>query len=112
MRTFTVQVTYDAQRDMDDAELWLVENAGARAAASVVDAFADCLDRLRSDALMGAPRADYGPDTRFLPAGAYLFYYDVTGERVVVLRVLHRARDRDSLMRGVREEALAFEPAA
>lgn len=73
-----------------------------------MDIIADGLERLETDALTGAPRPEFGEHMRLMIARPYVLYYDVTDATVVVLRILHQSRDRDSIMRGVQEEAAPF----
>lgn len=95
-----VSVSAAAQRDIDEAEAWLVAQAGARTAAFVLDRIGFQLERLASDAPAGAPIPRYGARVRFVIAAPYVIYYELDEVRVDVLRVLHRARDRDTLMSG------------
>ena len=110
--TFAVEISPLAQADLDDIEDWLAGTAGARVAARVVETVFARVARLADDALTGTPRPEYGVDTRFVVTRPYVIYFDVTGGRVTVLRILHAARDRDAIMRGVQEEAVAFEALA
>lgn len=60
----------------------------------------------------GVARPEFRPDCRFVVEHPYMIYYVFAHGEMVVLRILHAARDRDSIMRGVQEEALAFEASA
>jgi plasmid stabilization system protein ParE len=42
---------------------------------------------------IGSPRDDFGPGTRVSAVRPYLIFYTVADDVVVVLRVLHAARD-------------------
>jgi toxin ParE1/3/4 len=111
MKTFAVVVTDDARLDIDEAELWLLANRGEQSAARVMEIIADGLERLSSSAMTGVPRPEYGENMRLMIAAPYVLYYDVRDDHVVVLRILHQARDRDAIMRhGVQEGAEAFAP--
>lgn len=104
-----VTLARGALGDVDDIEAWLAREASARTASRMLQRILDRVDRLAWDALTGTPRPEYGENTRFVVVRPYVIYYDVVDDAVTVLRILHRARDRDAIMRGeVQEEREAF----
>jgi len=56
------------------------------------------LTRIRRAPLGGAPHPEFGEWVRLWSARPYLIYADVTPDRVEVLRILHHARDRNTIM--------------
>lgn len=58
------------------------------------------LDRLREASQMlarnpegGTPRTDLGSTLRFFPVGNYLLFYESEEDGIIIVRVLHGARD-------------------
>ncbi len=48
----------------------------------------------------GVARPEYRPNCRFVVEDPYLIYYDFNGRQVLILRILHKARNRDAIMGG------------
>jgi toxin ParE1/3/4 len=51
------------------------------------------LHKLRFAPAIGSKRDIFAPDLRALPHGAYVIYYTATPTHLVIVRVLHGARD-------------------
>ncbi len=93
------RVSPEAERDLDEMEAWLTENWGPLAAANIIEAVLDRISGLPTLPLGGAPRPEFGEHVRFVTAGRYVIYYEVRAEDLVVLRILHGARNREEIMR-------------
>lgn len=93
------RVSPEAERDLDEMEAWLTENWGPLAAANIIDAVLDRIAKLPDMPLAGALRPEFGEDVRFVTAGRYVIYYEARAGDLVVLRILHGARDRETAMR-------------
>lgn len=91
------RVSPEAERDLDETEAWLTDNWGPLAAANI--AVLDRIAKLPDMPLAGALRPEFGEDVRFVTAGRYVIYYEARAGDLVVLRILHGARDREALMR-------------
>ena len=80
--------------DDDIAEIW---DFIAEDSMSAADAFVDRLDRefklLASQPMIGRPRAELAPGLRSMPFMRYVIFYEPVKEGIVVVRVLHSARD-------------------
>ena len=80
----------------DIAEIWdfIAEDSLAQA-----DAFVDRLDRklqlLATQPLMGRARDELAPGLRSFPFERYVIFYEPLKDGIVVVRVLHSARDID-----------------
>jgi plasmid stabilization system protein ParE len=85
-----------ARSDLADIRAWLSENASPRIAAQVLTAVRKRLLGIKAAPFAGV--AELGAKTRFAPCGSYVIYYDADPKLVTVLRVLHAARDRDSIL--------------
>lgn len=56
---------------------------------------------LAENPLAGPVRNDLAPGLRFYPVGNYLIFYEDRGDRLLIVRVLHGARDyRQEFKRG------------
>lgn len=53
----------------------------------------DAEDRLAMFPHLGPARPDLTPDLRLWPVGDYLIFYRIEPERLVIVRILHGARD-------------------
>jgi toxin ParE1/3/4 len=81
----------------DLSEIWefIAETSVERA-----DAFVDRIDEkfraLAAQPLMGRERSDLAPGLRSLPMPPYVIFYEPLRDGVVIVRVLHGARDVDA----------------
>jgi|SRR5688572_11407129 len=92
-------ISPEAERDLDEIENWVVEHWGAIAAANIVEAVLDRIAALAEMPLIGSPRPEFGEAVRFVTAGRYVVYYECDARSLVILRILHAARDRTAIMR-------------
>ena len=81
----------------DIAEIWdyIADDSVVQA-----DAFVDRLDRklqlLATQPMMGRARDELAPGLRSMPFGRYVIFYEPLKDGIVVVRVLHGARDVDA----------------
>ena len=94
----------EAEADLDEMEFWLTENWGPLAAANIIEAVLERIAALAEMPLAGAPRPEFGDAVRFVTSGRYVIYYEVVGEQLTILRILHSARNREAIMRPQSEE--------
>jgi toxin ParE1/3/4 len=95
----TVVRTDQAETELAEILDYLEERnpqAGARL-ATAIDERCTLLGQLPQ---MGRTREELGPSVRSVVIEQYVLFYRVTATAVEVLRVLHGARDIDTLMRG------------
>lgn len=92
-----VRLTAIARRDLD--EIWDGIAAEDIAAADrIIDGIYDILNKLREFPSMGAPRAEFRPNTRsFAYKKKYLVFYTTKDNAVIVLRVVYGGRDLRAL---------------
>ena len=82
-----------AQADLLEAWLYIAEDNLA-AADRVLDTLEHEAKVLLMQPLMGRARPELGSQVRSWPSSTpYLFFYEVDGAELTVLRVLHHARD-------------------
>ena len=84
-----------AEADLTDIALYIAQDNPERAFTFTDEIESRCLG-LSKHALIGAPRPELGDDFRVLPFGRYLIFYRSQTDEVLILRVLHSARDIDS----------------
>lgn len=92
-----VVISAVAQDDLDDIWLHIANDSPANA-----DHFIDRLIEVASGTLGTAPlagraRDEFGSGLRSLPVENYTVFYQVKGSTVEIVRILHGARDFDSL---------------
>jgi toxin ParE1/3/4 len=89
-------------RALDDlSEIWsyIADDSVAQA-----DAFIDSIDEqlrmLATQPLMGRAREELAPNLRSLPISRYVIFYEALPDGIVIVRVLHSARDVDAQFEG------------
>ena len=91
-----VRIASAAEKDLE--EIWLyiaVDNVDA--ADKFIDRVLDQLGFLAGTPRMGRSRNDIVPNLRSWPVGNYVVFYRDTAVALEIVRVLHGARDVDSL---------------
>ena len=86
-----VSVTHAARRDID-AIFKYIANSSVTAARKVTAKFTSRTKLLATSATPGELRADIGPNVRQTIVDEYLLFYEVDDQRIVLLRVIHGAR--------------------
>jgi toxin ParE1/3/4 len=92
--------TADALNDLRGIRAYIGAQSSPRSAAKMVARLRNAVRTVREAPLHGTPRPDYRPTCRFVFERPFVIYYDFTGSTLTVLRILHMARDRDSIMSG------------
>lgn len=85
-----------AYQDERDIFLTIAED-NPPAAERFLSAIYDAEDRLAEFPMLGRAREDLGPSIRSWTVEPYLIFYAVEADVVVVLRILHGARDINEL---------------
>ena len=97
-----------ARRAIQDNAMWLLDDAGPDVAHRFVDAVRETLEGLEASPAMGplcAFRSARLDGVRRWPVRGFpshLIFYQVAGDDIDVIDVLHAARDRDAAKRGWR----------
>ncbi|MDP3745901.1 MAG: type II toxin-antitoxin system RelE/ParE family toxin [Phenylobacterium sp.] len=87
------------QATLDEREIFLTIAADNPSAAErFLIAIYDAEDRLAEFPQLGRPRADFGSTIRSWTVEPYLIFYSVELDAVVILRILHGARDLGDLI--------------
>ena len=91
-----------AESDLDEQALYIAQDS-VNAALRFLDAAQSAFERLRSFPEIGRSREFLHPDLRGVRSGPipkvekHVIFYKVSGDLVDVLRVVHSARDLDSI---------------
>jgi toxin ParE1/3/4 len=87
-----VDVTLDAQADLK--EIWaFVARDSVMQADRLLNRFQETFQYLASHQGYGRARSELSPGCRSHPFGKYCFYFRTTNDGILLLRVLHSARD-------------------
>jgi toxin ParE1/3/4 len=88
------------QAETDLAEILdYLEGRSSQAAERLATAIDDRCTLLSQLPLMGRTREELGPGLRSVVVEQYVLFYRVTATAVEVLRILHGARDIDTIMK-------------
>lgn len=89
-------ISYQADQDLLEIGFYTALK-NMVAANRFVQRLEETFNRLATNPRMGRIRDDLAPNLRSFPVGSYLIFYRQTEEGIEVIRVLHGARDIDSL---------------
>jgi toxin ParE1/3/4 len=92
-----VRRTVRADDDLDSIWLHVAEDS-VRAAERLIRAIEAAEDRLGQFPEIGQARPDLALDLRHWPVGSYLILYRVDPEAVLIVRVIHGARDLPAVL--------------
>lgn len=98
MRARRLQFSGEARADLREIRAYLTKAAGPLVSARMAGRLQAAIASRRETPRAGAACPDYRPTCRFIYERPYLIYYEYDGETMSVLRILHQARDRDSIM--------------
>jgi plasmid stabilization system protein ParE len=99
LRRLPVQLSAAALADLAGIRAYLLREAGPAVSSRVVARIRKKLAIIESMPHTGSLRPEYGDDVRLHVSGAYAIYVHVGSDFVEVLRILHAAQDRDTIMR-------------
>lgn len=92
------RVSSDAAADLDDIWLYAAEQGSEGIADRLIDSIVSRFAALARMPGLGRHRAEIIPGLRSFPVANYVIYYTTHKSRVVILRVLHGARDVGQLL--------------
>ena len=87
-----VDLAASARRDLEEIEAWMAQHNPSRT-VTFIESLADALDGLADMPLMGRARPEIRPGLRSIVHRSYVVFYRPTSEGILVLRVIHGARD-------------------
>ncbi len=92
-----IHVTHRARSDI--REIWNYIAADNRGAAdALLKAFYEKFELLQATPEVGCERKDLEGGLRSFPVGRYIIFYLLPEETIKIVRVLHGARDIDTLL--------------
>ena len=95
-----LRISRRAEKDLDDIRDRGVREFGARAATEYLAGFYRVFALLRDHPQAGEARDQYGRGIRSFSHHPHRVLYRVHGQGVVIVRILHQARDMRSALRG------------
>ncbi len=112
MKAVRLRYAPEARSDLAAIRAYISGQSGRARAAIVTERIRDRIRATRDMPEAGVARPEFRDNCRFVVEHPYVIYYAFELGEMTVLRILHAARDRDAIMGGVQEEALAFEVGA
>ena len=95
------ELLYRPEAETDLIEIWLyVTEEKLAAADALIDSINDKCAALAASPLMGRVRDELIPGIRSFPVGNYVIFYQPIEGGIEVARVLHGARDIESILIG------------
>jgi len=86
-----------AENDLLDIWLFIAESSEEQANL-LINRVYEKAKMLLTHPEIGRPRSEVSEDARCFPVGNYIIFYQDTFEGILILRVLHGARDLESLV--------------
>ena len=90
--------TNKAETDLDEIWLWIAED-NIKAAEDTIERIEAAENRLGQFPELGQARPDLSEGVRHWPVGSYLILYRIEADHVLIVRVIHGARDLPALFR-------------
>ena len=94
------ETTELADQDILEIALYLARQSGMETADRFADRLQEVFALLAQSPQMGRRRDDLAPRLRSFPVGSYVVFYQAVGAGVLIIRVLHGARDLPPLFGG------------
>lgn len=85
-----------AEADLDEIWLHVAEDRGVDVADRLIDAIMNRIILLASHPKAGRVRDDITPGLRSAPVRRHIIYFRLEQSRILIVRVLHGARDQAS----------------
>ncbi|MBD2776276.1 type II toxin-antitoxin system RelE/ParE family toxin [Iningainema tapete] len=91
------ELTELADQDIFEVSVYVAQNLGVAAAQRFIDTINEKFQLLANSPGLGRSRLDLAPELRSFPVGKYIIFYRPISEGILVVRVLHGARDITSI---------------
>lgn len=99
MKRLPVHLSPEAAEDLADIRGYYLREVSAAASTRIVSRIRKKLVNISQMPKSGVPRPEIGENVRLFVSGSYVIYADVGADDVAILRILHAAQDRDTIMR-------------
>ncbi len=94
-----VKLTLDAERDLDQIKLYLLDNAGIAVTRKVIASIEEAIKRIVDQPGLGHTRHDLTDrQLKFWTVYSYLIVYDPVSRPIQIQRILHAKRDLEHLL--------------
>lgn len=93
------ELTEQADQDLLEIAFYIALDS-VEVADRFIDRIHDRLELLAQSPGMGRPRDELAPSLRSFTVGNYVIFYRLSRDGIEVIRVLHGARDIDSIFHG------------
>lgn len=90
------ELSDQARDDLTDIFEYIASDDEASALRTVIR-FLDLCDKLAEFPKLGRSRDEFQAGLRSLPEGNFNVFYQITAGKIVIVRVLHAARDLDEI---------------
>ncbi|NJL09848.1 MAG: type II toxin-antitoxin system RelE/ParE family toxin [Calothrix sp. SM1_7_51] len=91
------ETTELADQDIFEISVYIAQNRGAETAKSFIDKINEKFKLLAESPKLGRNRSELSPELRSFPNGNYVIFYRTISDGILVVRVLHGARDIASI---------------
>lgn len=91
------RISRSAQADLEEIRAYIAEHGSPRAAARWISTLRAMCHKLAGTPGIGRSREELGPGLRSFAVGEYVIFYREIRGLVVIVHVLHGARDIDRL---------------
>ncbi len=91
------ELTELADQDIFEVSIYIGQNRGVTASQRFIDTINQKFQLLADSPKLGRKRPELGSELRSFPSGNYVIFYRPVAEGILVLRVLHGARDITSI---------------
>lgn len=88
-----LEVSAEAERDLAEMHLFGTDHYGQAKADQYLSAILDEFRRIMEWPLSSPERLEVRPPIRLRSCGAHHLFYDVYGDRVSIVRILHHSAD-------------------
>jgi toxin ParE1/3/4 len=87
-----VEISYQAGRDLEEIEDFISRD-NPDAAAQLIQEILEKCELLSRHPQAGDDRSELHPGLRGFPVGNYLIFYSLPSDGIIVVRIIHGARD-------------------
>jgi toxin ParE1/3/4 len=91
-----LHLSSEAKGDLADI-WWYIAQDSEHSADAIIEKITQKFDELLINPKIGRIRADLAPQLRTIPVGKYIIFYRSITEGIEIVRVIHGARDIESL---------------
>lgn len=91
------ELTELADQDIFEVSIYIAQDRGVAASQRFIDTINQKFQLLADSPQLGRRRPELAPELRSFPSGNYIIFYRSTTEGILIIRVIHGARDINSI---------------